>query len=173
MNTFDHNDAEQTGAGHDGAIPQTEEERGKAIWHGNRLLVSCDCAQEEHCGTWLGLTVDGILVLEDKDGLLVSICLPDWLEAPMRYAAQRQQVQGSEPRRLRIVFEYDGSDRQSLAYFTATLKDLFDTAAWVAHINDAALSDVNMRFTDTAVTPSATMAIDDHRDQPVSDAVPF
>lgn len=153
-------------------IKATTTAPGTAIWQGNRLLVSCDCAQEEHCGTWLGLTVDGILVLEDKDGLLVSICLPDWLEAPMRFAAHRQQLQVSTSNRLRIVFEYAGSDRQTLAYLTATLKDVFETAAWVAHINDIPLHEVNIRFTDTVVTPPPTAATDDHRDS-LSDDVPF
>ena len=144
-----------------------------AIWRGDRVFVSCDCEQDEPCGSWLELTVDGILVLEDKDGEQVSFRLPDWLEASIRYAAQRQQLQVSEPRTPTIVFEYDGSDCQTLAYDTVTLEEVFDAAAWVAHINDVALSDVNIRFTDTVVAPLLTITTDGHRDLPISDDVPF
>jgi hypothetical protein len=49
--------------------------------HGTLQLV-CDCP--EQCDTVLKLTHDGFLVLEDKDGLLVSFMLPDWLDFAMR-----------------------------------------------------------------------------------------
>jgi hypothetical protein len=49
--------------------------------NGTWVLV-CDCP--EQCGTVLKLTHDGILVVEDKDGLLVSFMLPDWLDFAMR-----------------------------------------------------------------------------------------
>lgn len=146
-----------------------------AFWQGNRFLVPCDCEGDDgqSCGTWLELTQDGILLLEDKDGLRVSCSLPAWLADPIRYAMQRHQLNLSAARALAIVFEHDGSDRMSLVYITATLKDVFDTAVWIAHINDTPLSNVTIRFTDTAVTPSTTTATDGHRDQLVSDDVPF
>lgn len=146
-----------------------------AFWQENRFLVPCDCVSDDgqSCGTWLELTQEGILLLEDKDGLRVSCSLPEWLEDPIRYAMQRHQLKLSATRALAIVFEYDGSDRMSLVYITATLKDVFDTAAWIAHINDTALSNVNIRFTDTAVTQSTTTAMDGHRDLSISDDVPF
>lgn len=145
------------------------------LWQENRFLIPCDCIGDDGqtCGTWLELTQDGILILEDKDGLRVSCSLPAWLEDPIRYAMQRHLLKLSAARALAIVFEYDGSDQMSLAYITATLKDVFDTAAWIAHINDTALSNVNIRFTDTAVAQSRTTTIDDHRDQLISDDVPF
>ena len=138
----------------------------------HRLLISCDCAAEEPCGTWLELTSDGILVLEDKDNLRVSCALPEWLDAAIRYAMQRHKLKQSASRRLAIVFESDGSDRMSLTYITATLQDVFDSAAWVAHINDVPLHEVNLRFTDTVIPPSTTTASDDHRES-FSDDVPF
>lgn len=51
--------------------------------HGALQLV-CDCP--EQCGTVLKLSHDGFLVLEDKDGLLVSFMLPDWLDFALRRA---------------------------------------------------------------------------------------
>lgn len=45
------------------------------------LILVCDCIE---CGTWLELTTDGFLILEDKDGLRVSMMLPEWLETAMR-----------------------------------------------------------------------------------------
>lgn len=48
------------------------------------LELVCDCP--EQCGTVLKLTHDGFLVMEDKDGLLVSFLLPDWLEFAIRRA---------------------------------------------------------------------------------------
>ena len=86
---------------------------------------------------------------------------------------ERATPDAATPQTLTIVFEYDGSDCQTLAYGTATLEAVFDAAAWVAHINDVALSDVNVRFSDTVVTPLLTMATDGHRDLPISDDVPF
>ena len=139
----------------------------------HRLLISCDCAAEEPCGTWLELTTEGILILEDKDNLRVSCALPEWLDAAIRYAMQRQQLKRTASRRLAIVFESDGSDRMSLPYITATLQDVFDSAAWVAHINDIPLQEVNLRFTDTVITPSPTTATDDHSAQSCAEDVPF
>jgi hypothetical protein len=48
------------------------------------LLLACDCP--EQCGSLLKLTHDGFLVLEDKDGLLVSFMLPEWLDFAIRRA---------------------------------------------------------------------------------------
>jgi len=51
------------------------------------LIIECDCSEQgDACGTWLELTPDGFLILEDKDGLRVSMMLPNWLEAAMRQA---------------------------------------------------------------------------------------
>lgn len=50
------------------------------------------CACPEACGTWLELTADGVLALEDKDGLRVSLLLPVWLEDAIRQAAAIQQA---------------------------------------------------------------------------------
>ena len=49
------------------------------------LVVTCDC-DEDDCATRLELPPDGILAIEDKDGLLVTIMLPGWLEDVMRTA---------------------------------------------------------------------------------------
>ena len=49
------------------------------------LVVPCDCG-EATCATRLELTPDGILSLEDIDGLLMSISLPEWLDSAMRLA---------------------------------------------------------------------------------------
>lgn len=145
------------------------------LWQSGSFRVSCDCVGNggQSCGTWLELTQDGILILEDKDGLRVSCSIPEWLEDPMRYAMQRHKLKLSAARALAIVFEYAGSDRMSLTYITATLKDAFDTAAWIAHINDTALSNVNIRFMDRAITQPSTAVTDGHRDQSISDDVPF
>lgn len=51
------------------------------------LMVPCDCSEED-CFTWLSITPDGILSVEDKDGLRVSIMLPEWLELAIRQAVQ-------------------------------------------------------------------------------------
>ena len=138
----------------------------------HRLQIPCDCAADKPCGTWLELTPEGILVLEDKDNLRVSCALPEWLDAAIRYAMQRHKLQRTASRRLAIVFEYDGSDRMTLAYITATLQDVFDSAAWVAHINNIPLQEVNLRFTDTVIPPSPTTATDDPKES-FSDDVPF
>lgn len=49
------------------------------------LLMDCACT-EESCATWLALTADGVLTLEDRDGLCVSILLPTWLDDAVRTA---------------------------------------------------------------------------------------
>ncbi len=145
-----------------------------ASWQENRFLIPCDCADlDQPCGTWLELTQEGILILEDKDGMRISCCLPDWLEDPLRYAAQRHLLKLSAARALAIVFEYDGSDRMTLTYVTATLKDVYDTAVWLAHINTTVLSDINIRFMDTAVTQSSTTATDGPDAPSAADDVPF
>lgn len=48
------------------------------------LQLPCDCSKQ--CDVWLELTDDGVLALEDKDGLRVSMLLPDWLEEAIRHA---------------------------------------------------------------------------------------
>ena len=138
----------------------------------HRLLIACDCAADEPCGSWLELTPDGILVLEGSDDLRVTCALPDWLDAAMRYAIQRHKLKLLESSRLAIVFEASGSDRMTLPYITATLRDIFDSAAWVAHINDIPLHQVNVRFTDNVVTLPPTAATDDPSDA-LADDVPF
>lgn len=51
------------------------------------LLIPCDCPEHGNdCGTWLELTADGFLILEDKDSMRVSIMLPAWLEDAIRQA---------------------------------------------------------------------------------------
>ena len=54
------------------------------------LELPCPCP--EQCGAWLELTADGVLALEDKDGLRVSILLPVWLEEVIRQAVAVQQA---------------------------------------------------------------------------------
>lgn len=59
----------------------------------NTFLLTCACT-EAACATWLlrrelsrtALTPDGILTVEDKDGLCVSLLLPTWLDDAMRTA---------------------------------------------------------------------------------------
>jgi hypothetical protein len=48
------------------------------------LQLVCDCP--EQCDTVLKLAHDGFLIVEDKDGLLVSFLLPDWLDFAIRRA---------------------------------------------------------------------------------------
>lgn len=48
------------------------------------LTIVCDCP--EQCGAWLELTPEGILAIEDRDGLRVSILLPAWLDDTMHTA---------------------------------------------------------------------------------------
>jgi hypothetical protein len=48
------------------------------------LHLVCDCP--EQCDTVLKLAHDGFLILEDKNGLLVSFMLPDWLDFAIRRA---------------------------------------------------------------------------------------
>ena len=57
------------------------------------LIVMCDC-EEETCAARLELTPDGILSVEDTDGLLVSIDLPEWLDDVMRSAIQAHSSSG-------------------------------------------------------------------------------
>ena len=53
------------------------------------VLLECDCSEYgDDCGTWLELTPDGFLILEDKDGMRVSLLLPDWLAAAIRKAVE-------------------------------------------------------------------------------------
>ena len=49
------------------------------------LVIACDCT-EPTCATWLELTPDGILAIEDVDGQRLSIDLPVWLDTAMRSA---------------------------------------------------------------------------------------
>jgi hypothetical protein len=59
--------------------------RQNATYSGHSpLQVVCDCP--EQCGAVLQLTHDGFLILEDRDGLRVSIMLPDWLDFAIRRA---------------------------------------------------------------------------------------
>lgn len=66
------------------ATPQAVEVRQRTVLSQHPLQLVCDCT--EQCGTVLQLTHDGFLVLEDKDGLLVSFMLPDWLDFALRRA---------------------------------------------------------------------------------------
>lgn len=53
------------------------------------LILACDCIESGgECGTWLELTPDRFLILEDKDGLQITVLLPDWLAVVMRAAMQ-------------------------------------------------------------------------------------
>ena len=53
------------------------------------VLIECDCPEHGgDCGTWLELTPDGFLILEDKDGMRVSLLLPDWLDDAIRRAVE-------------------------------------------------------------------------------------
>ena len=58
---------------------------GVTIQDDNTMLLDCACT-EVGCATWLALTGDGVLTLEDKDGLCVSLQLPTWLDEAMRVA---------------------------------------------------------------------------------------
>lgn len=60
------------------------------------IVLACDCSEKE-CGAWLELTPDGIMALEDQDGLRVSIMLPTWLDEAIRNALRVQQVMESTP----------------------------------------------------------------------------
>ena len=62
------------------------------------LIIPCDCGEEE-CATWLELTPDGILAIEDVDGLRLSILLPEWLESALRTAmtVQAADAQVNQP----------------------------------------------------------------------------
>lgn len=54
---------------------------------GETLTLECDC----ECDAWLEITPDGILAIEDKDGLRLSIDLPEWL-ADVIYAAMLEHA---------------------------------------------------------------------------------
>lgn len=65
--------------------PNKETRQPMLIVREQTILLACDCPESGgECGTWLELTLDGFLVLEDKDGLRVSILLPEWLECVVR-----------------------------------------------------------------------------------------
>lgn len=71
--------------------PEVVEDRSRLTFTAEGILeLLCDCP--EQCGTWLEFTADGVLALEDKDGLRVSILLPDWLDEAIRQAASQQQA---------------------------------------------------------------------------------
>lgn len=64
------------------------------------LSLTCDCIESGGaCGTWLELTPDGFLTLEDKDGLQITIMLPDWLAVVMRTAMQEHAATKKQARR--------------------------------------------------------------------------
>ncbi len=64
---------------------------------GNCFIVPCDCPEEDgSCGTWLALAIDGILTIEDKDGMWMSISLPDWLDTALRQVLQARYEQAGE-----------------------------------------------------------------------------
>lgn len=64
---------------------------------GNCFIVPCDCPEEDGaCGTWLALAIDGILTIEDKDGMWMSISLPDWLDTALRQVLQARYEQAGE-----------------------------------------------------------------------------
>lgn len=57
------------------------------------IVIGCDCSENGgDCGTWLELTPDGILAVEDKDGLRVSIMLPQWLDEAIRKTVALQPM---------------------------------------------------------------------------------
>lgn len=57
------------------------------------IVIGCDCVESGgECGTWLELSPDGILAVEDKDGERLSIMLPLWLDQVIRYAFAQQQA---------------------------------------------------------------------------------
>jgi hypothetical protein len=58
------------------------------------LVLVCDCPDQ--CGTVLKLTHDGFLVVEDKDDLLVSFMLPDWLDFAIRRALLMHAATGED-----------------------------------------------------------------------------
>lgn len=78
------------------------------------LRLACDC-EAEGCATWLELTHDGFLILEDKDGCRVSLMLPDWLEAAMRRSLQEDhQTQTNQARPTAEVAEPQPPDKATL-----------------------------------------------------------
>lgn len=74
------------------ASPQSSETEDRTDMDDQSIVVACDCIEYgDECGTWLELTPDGFLALEDKDGLRVSIMLPQWLDDAVRNAVQRKK----------------------------------------------------------------------------------
>lgn len=64
------------------------------------LILACDCIESGgECGTWLELTPDGFLILEDKDGLRIIIMLPDWLAVVLRAAMQEHAAAKKQAQR--------------------------------------------------------------------------
>lgn len=60
------------------------------------IVISCDCSEKvDNFGTCLELTPEGVLTLEDKDGLRVSIRLPQWLDEAIRKTIVLQTVVAS------------------------------------------------------------------------------
>ena len=49
------------------------------------LRIACDC-DERTCDTWMEITPEGMLAVEDKEGERVSILLPEWLDHAIRDA---------------------------------------------------------------------------------------
>ena len=54
------------------------------------LIVPCDCG-EPTCAARLELMPDGILSVQDTEGQLLSVCLPEWLDSAMRLAIHMAQ----------------------------------------------------------------------------------
>jgi len=74
-----------------------EEYPGVGVSSENSFIVVCDCyGGNSFCGTWLELGVDGMLAIEDKDGMRLSISLPDWLDTAIRQAMQNHNHQHDE-----------------------------------------------------------------------------
>ena len=59
------------------------------------LAVTCTC-EEEECTTQLELTLDGMLAIEDADGLKLSLMLPNWLDDAMQTAWAKQRAEANE-----------------------------------------------------------------------------
>ena len=65
---------------------------GETYVEDQTIVIPCDCVEYgSDCGICLELTLDGILAVEDKEGLRVSIALPQWLDDAIRAAVQRKQ----------------------------------------------------------------------------------
>ena len=63
--------------------------------HHEKLAVTCSC-DEADCITRLELTLDGILAIEDADGLRLSLMLPSWLEDAMWIAWKKARLETKE-----------------------------------------------------------------------------